>query len=220
MKKCRATNACSFSAKMSAFTAARFKVTEGLQAKYGETRVIDTPISEIAIVGAACGAALMGMRPVAEFQFMDFISCAFDIITNYAAKLRYRDGQGCPIVLRGPCGGNVHGGAVSFAEPGGVLYERAGPQDRRAFDSLRCEGLAESRDPRRRSVIFLEHKYLYRMARLKAEVATDDYIVPIGKAAVRREGKHLSIITYGAMCYIALDAADKLAQGRHRSRSH
>jgi 2-oxoisovalerate dehydrogenase E1 component beta subunit len=189
-----------------------FKVTEGLQAKYGEARVIDTPISEIAITGAACGAALMGLRPVAEFQFMDFISCAFDMIINYAAKLRYRDGHGCPIVLRGPCGGNVHGGPFHSQNPEAYFMNVPGLKIVEPSTAYDAKGLLKAAIRDEDPVIFLEHKYLYRLPRLKAEIPGEDYTVPLSKAAVRREGKHLSIITYGAMCYIALDAAENLAK--------
>ena len=103
-----------------------FKVTDGLLARFGEERVMDTPLSEAAIVGAAVGAAMMGMRPVAEMQFADFFSCAFDMITNFAAKSRYRTGVGVPLVVRGPSGGGVHGGPVPLAEPRGLLRAHAG----------------------------------------------------------------------------------------------
>jgi len=189
-----------------------FKVTEGLQEKYGEARVIDTPISEIAIVGAACGAALMGLRPVAEFQFMDFISCAFDLITNYAAKLRYRNGYSCPIVMRGPCGGNVHGGPFHSQNPEAYFMNVPGLKIVEPSTAYDAKGLLKAAIRDEDPVIFLEHKYLYRLPRVKAEIPAEDYTVPIGKAAVRREGKDLSIITYGAMCYVALDAAEHLAK--------
>ena len=190
-----------------------FKVTEGLQATYGEARVIDTPISEAAIVGAACGAALMGLRPVAEFQFIDFIACAFDMIVNYAAKVRYRNGLGCPIVLRGPCGGNVHGGPFHSQNPESYFLNVPGLKIVEPSTAADAKGLLKSAIRDEDPVIFLEHKYLYRLPRVKAELPAGDHTVPIGKAVVRREGQHLSIMTYGAMCYTALDAAEKLAAG-------
>jgi 2-oxoisovalerate dehydrogenase E1 component beta subunit len=189
-----------------------FKVTEGLQEKYGEGRVIDTPISEAAIVGAACGAAIMGLRPVVEFQFMDFISCAFDMITNYAAKSRYRTGIGIPIVLRGPCGGNVHGGPFHSQNPEAYFMNVPGLKIVEPSTAYDAKGLLKAAIRDEDPVIFLEHKYLYRLPRVKAEIPAGDYTVPIGRAAVRREGRHLSIITYGAMCYTALDAAESLAR--------
>src|ERR1051326_2213088 len=137
-----------------------FKVTEGLQAKYGETRVIDTPISEIAIVGAACGAAMMGMRPVAEFQFMDFISCAFDITTDCAAKLRYRSDHGCPVVLRGPCGGNVHGGPFHSQNPEAYFMNVPGLKIVEPSTAYDAKGLLKAAIRDEDPVIFLEHKYL------------------------------------------------------------
>ncbi len=189
-----------------------FKVTEGLLEKYGEERVIDTPISESAIVGAACGAALMGMRPVAEFQFMDFISCAFDIIINYAAKARYRNNLSVPIVLRGPCGGNVHGGPFHSQNPEAYFLNVPGLKIVEPSTARDAKGLLKAAIRDEDPVIFLEHKYLYRLPRVKEVLPADDYLVPIGKAAVRREGSHLSIITYGAMVYTALDAAENLAK--------
>src|SRR5689334_6620807 len=189
-----------------------FKMTEGFLRKFGEERVIDTPISESAIVGAACGAAMMGMRPVAEMQFIDFISCAFDMITNYAAKSRYRQGIGIPIVVRGPSGGGVHGGpfhsqnveALFLNTPGLKMVEPSTPYDAKGL----IKAAIRDEDP----VLFFEHKFLYRNPKFKQEVPEDDYVVPIGKASVRREGRDLSIITYGAMVYTALDAAEILAK--------
>jgi pyruvate/2-oxoglutarate/acetoin dehydrogenase E1 component len=189
-----------------------FKMTDGFLARFGEERVIDTPISESAIVGAACGAAIMGLRPVAEMQFIDFISCAFDMLTNYAAKSRYRQGIGLPMVVRGPCGGGVHGGpfhsqnveSFFLNTPGLKMVEPATPYDAKGL----IKAAIRDEDP----VLFFEHKLLYRNPKIKQEVPEDDYIVPIGKAATRREGTDLSIITYGAMVYTALDAAEALEQ--------
>jgi 2-oxoisovalerate dehydrogenase E1 component beta subunit len=189
-----------------------FKMTDGFLERFGEERVIDTPISESAIVGAACGAAMMGLRPVAEMQFIDFISCAFDIITNYAAKSRYRQGIGIPIVVRGPCGGGVHGGpfhsqnveSFFMNTPGLKMVEPSTPYDAKGL----IKAAIRDEDP----VLFFEHKLLYRNPKIKQEVPADDYIVEIGKAAVRREGTDLSVITYGAMVYTALEAAERLEQ--------
>ena len=189
-----------------------FKVTEGFYDHFGVNRVIDTPISETAIVGAACGAAMMGMRPVAEMQFIDFISCCFDILTNYAAKSRYRQGIGIPIVVRGPCGGGVHAGpfhsqnveSFFLNTPGLKMVEPSTPYDAKGL----IKAAIRDEDP----VLFFEHKMLYRNPKIKQEVPAEDYIVPIGKAAVRREGRDLSVITYGAMVYTALDAAAALQQ--------
>ncbi|HVF89778.1 MAG TPA: alpha-ketoacid dehydrogenase subunit beta, partial [Blastocatellia bacterium] len=189
-----------------------FKVTEGFQNRFGAGRVIDTPISESAIVGAACGAAMMGMRPVAEMQFIDFISCCFDVLTNYAAKSRYRQGIGIPMVVRGPCGGGVHGGpfhsqnveSFFLNTPGLKMVEPSTPYDAKGL----IKAAIRDDDP----VLFFEHKLLYRNPKIKQELPSDDYVVPIGKAAIRREGADLSIITYGAMVYTALEAAERLEQ--------
>ncbi len=189
-----------------------FKVTEGFLNRFGADRVIDTPISETAIVGAACGAAMMGMRPVAEMQFIDFISCCFDMLTNYAAKSRYRQGVGIPIVVRGPSGGGVHGGpfhsqnveSFFLNTPGLKMVEPSTPYDAKGL----IKAAIRDDDP----VLFFEHKLLYRNPKIKQEVPAGDYVIPIGKASVRREGKDLSVITYGAMVYTALDAADRLQQ--------
>jgi 2-oxoisovalerate dehydrogenase E1 component beta subunit len=187
-----------------------FKVTKGMLDKFGPMRVIDTPISESAIVGAAIGAALVGMRPVAEMQFIDFISCAFDQIVNFAAKCRYRWNAGVPIVVRGPCGGGVHGGPFHSQNPEAYFFNVPGLKIVCPSTAYDAKGLIKAaiRDPD--PVLYFEHKYLYR--RIKEDLPTEDYVVPIGKAALRREGDDLSIITYGAMVYKALEAADELAK--------
>lgn len=185
-----------------------FKVTTGLLEKFGETRVIDTPISESAIVGAAIGAALMGLRPIAEMQFADFISCAFDQIVNFAAKCRYRWGAGIPIVVRAPSGGGIHGGPFHSQNPEMHFVHTPGLKVVCPSTAYDAKGLLKAaiRDPD--PVIFFEHKYLYR--RVKEELPDGDILVPIGKAAVRRSGADISVITYGAMVYVALDAAREL----------
>jgi pyruvate/2-oxoglutarate/acetoin dehydrogenase E1 component len=187
-----------------------FKVTKGMLDKFGPMRVIDTPISESAIVGAAIGATLVGMRPVCEMQFIDFISCAFDQIVNFAAKCRYRWNAGVPIVVRGPCGGGVHGGPFHSQNPEAYFFNVPGLKIVCPSTAYDAKGLIKAaiRDPD--PVLYFEHKYLYR--RIKEDLPTDDFIVPIGKAALRREGDDLSIITYGAMVYKALEAADELAK--------
>jgi 2-oxoisovalerate dehydrogenase E1 component beta subunit len=187
-----------------------FKATAGLLEKFGETRVIDTPISESAIVGAAIGAALMGLRPIAEMQFADFISCAFDQIVNFAAKCRYRWGAGIPIVVRAPSGGGIHGGPFHSQNPEMHFVHTPGLKVVCPSTAYDAKGLLKAaiRDPD--PVIFFEHKFLYRWPRAKEELPSDDFIVPIGKAALRREGTGISIITYGAMVYVALDAATEL----------
>lgn len=187
-----------------------FKLTEGFIDHFGEERMIDTPISEAAIVGAACGAALMGMKPVAEFQFIDFISCGFDMLTNYAAKSRYRGCGGIQAVFRGPCGGGVRGGPFHSLNAESFFLNTAGLKMVEPSTAYDAKGLIKAaiRDPD--PVLFFEHKKLYRLPRLREELPEEEYIVEIGKARTAREGNDLSIITFGAMVLNALDAADKL----------
>jgi 2-oxoisovalerate dehydrogenase E1 component beta subunit len=185
-----------------------FKVTDGLIAEFGEERVIDTPIAETAIVGAAVGAAMMGMRPVAEMQFIDFISCAFDMITNFAAKSRYRTGVGVPLVIRGPSGGGVHGGPFHSQNPEAYFAHTPGLKVVQPATAYDAKGLIKAAIRDDDPVLFFEHKFLYR--RIKEELPSEDYVVPIGKAVVRRPGRDLSIITYGAMMWTALEAAKTL----------
>ena len=182
-----------------------FKVTDGLIGEFGEERVIDTPISETAIVGAAVGAAMMGMRPVAEMQFIDFISCAFDMITNFAAKSRYRTGVGVPLVIRGPSGGGVHGGPFHSQNPEAYFAHTPGLKVVQPATAADAKGLIKAAIRDDDPVLFFEHKFLYR--RIKEEMPPGDHVVPIGKAAVRRAGRDLSVITYGAMVWTALEAA-------------
>jgi pyruvate/2-oxoglutarate/acetoin dehydrogenase E1 component len=187
-----------------------FKVTAGMLDHFGEKRVIDTPISEQAIVGAGIGAAVMGMRPVLEMQFMDFISCAFNQIINYAAKMHFRWGQAVPLVIRGPSGGGVHGGPFHSQNPEAFFVHTPGLKVVQPATAYDAKGLIKSAIRDNNPVIFFEHKFLYR--RIKEEIPEGDYVVPLGEARVAREGNHLSIITYGAMLYVALDAAMQLEQ--------
>ncbi len=186
-----------------------FKVTEGLYERYGADRVIDTPISESAIVGAACGAAMMGMRPVVEMQFIDFISCAFDMLTNFAATSRYRQNIGIPMVLRGPCGGGVRGGPFHSQNVESFFLNTPGLKMVAPSTAYDAKGLLKAAIRDEDPVLYFEHKFLYR--RIKEDLPEEDYIVPIGKARIAREGKDLSVITYGAMVHTALEAAEKLA---------
>jgi 2-oxoisovalerate dehydrogenase E1 component beta subunit len=188
-----------------------FKVTEGLVDRFGEQRVIDTPISEAAIVGSAIGASYLGMRPVCEIQFIDFIACCFDMLTNFAATSRYRNGAAVPIVVRGPCGGGVSGGPFHSLNPESFFLNTPGLKMVEPSTAYDAKGLLKAAIRDDDPVLYFEHKYLYR--RIKDEVPDEDYVVPIGKAAIRREGKDLSIITFGAMVYTALDAAKELAAG-------
>ena len=185
-----------------------FKVTEGMLEKFGADRVIDTPISESAIVGAAVGAALMGMRPVVEMQFMDFIACGFDQIVNMAAKIHYRWGPAVPMVIRGPSGAGVHGGPFHSQSNEMWFVHTPGLKVVIPATAYDAKGLIKASIRDDNPVIFYEHKFLYR--RIKDEVPEEDYVVPLGKAAVRREGTDISVITYGAMVWTALDAAKEL----------
>jgi 2-oxoisovalerate dehydrogenase E1 component beta subunit len=185
-----------------------FKVTEGLQEKFGEARVIDTPISEAAIVGSAIGASYMGMRPVCEIQFIDFIACCFDMLTNFAATSRYRNGAGVPIVVRGPSGGGVGGGPFHSLNPESYFLNTPGLKMVEPSTAYDAKGLLKAAIRDDDPVLYFEHKFLYR--RIKDEVPADDYVVPLGKAVVRRDGTDLSIITFGAMVHTALDAAARL----------
>ncbi|MEE9236047.1 MAG: alpha-ketoacid dehydrogenase subunit beta [Candidatus Acidoferrales bacterium] len=187
-----------------------FKVTEGFLSHFGPERVLDTPISESAIVGAAIGMSYLGLRPVAEFQFIDFIACAFNQITNFVAKSHYRWGAPVPLVLRGPCGGGVHGGPFHSQNPEMYFVHTPGLKVVCPAGAADAKGLIKAaiRDPN--PVLFFEHKFLYR--RIKEEVPDGDVVVPLGQAAVKREGKHLTMVSYAAMLYTCLEAAEKLSQ--------
>ena len=186
-----------------------FKVTEGFHEEFGASRVIDTPISEAAIVGAAAGAAHMGLRPVAEMQFIDFISCAYDMLTNYVATARYRAGLPTPLVVRGPCGGYVRGGPFHSQNPEAAFFHTPGLKIVCPATARDAKGLIKSAIRDDDPVLYFEHKFLYR--RIKETLPEDgDLLTPIGKARVAREGKDLSIITYSAMVWKSLEAAEIL----------
>jgi len=187
-----------------------FKVTDGFIDRFGPERVIDTPIAESAIVGAAFGAALTGMRPVAEFQFMDFIGCAFNQITNMVAKAHYRWGAPAPLVIRGPSGGNVHGGPFHSQNPEMYFVHTPGLKVVCPATAYDAKGLIKASIRDNNPVIFFEHKYLYR--RIKEEIPDEDYLLPLGKARLARQGRDMSIITYAAMVHVALEAADQLSK--------
>lgn len=185
-----------------------FRATEGLIGRYGEDRVIDTPLAESAIVGVAIGASLGGYRPVAEIQFADFIWPAMDQIVSEAARMRYRSHGtwGCPLVIRTPYGAGIHGGLyhsqsieATFAHvPGLKVVAPSTPRD--------AKGLLKSaiRDPD--PVLFLEHKRTYRL--IKGEVPDEEYTIPIGPAEIKRPGRDLTVLTYGLMVHESLKAAD------------
>jgi 2-oxoisovalerate dehydrogenase E1 component beta subunit len=185
-----------------------FKVTLGFQEEFGPWRVLDTPLSETAILAGATGAALMGMRPVAEMQFADFVSCGWDHLVTVAAKQRWRAGTPVPIVLRLPSGGGFSGGPFhsqnpesSFAHiPGLKCVCPATPEDAKGLITAAIE------DPN--PVLFFEHKHLYR--RIKAEVPEERYVTPIGKARIHQPGEDVTLITWGAMVYTADEAAKQV----------
>lgn len=187
-----------------------FKVTEGLMSRFGEGRVIDTPISETGFVGAAAGAAHMGMRPVCEMQFIDFVSCAYSFLTNYVATARYRAFLPCPMVVRGPSGGYVRGGPFHSQNPEAAFLHTPGLKIVYPSTASDAKGLLKAAIRDDDCVLYFEHKYLYR--RIKEELPAGDHVVPIGKARLAREGKDLSIITYAATVWKALEAAEQLAK--------
>jgi 2-oxoisovalerate dehydrogenase E1 component beta subunit len=188
-----------------------FRVTAGFLDRFGPERIVDTPISESAMIGCAIGASMMGLLPVVEMQFIDFISCAFNQIINFAAPSHYRWGQRVPIVVRGPAGGNVHGSAYHSQNPESYFQHTPGLKIVAPGTVADAYGLlrAAIHDPN--PVLYFEHKYLYR--RLKDELVIGDGgdgLVPIGEARLARAGRDLSVITYGAMLQVALEAAGRL----------
>ncbi len=189
-----------------------FKVTAGFVDKFGTERVIDTPISEEGYTGVAIGAAFNGLRPIVEFQFIDFIANAFNMITNFAAKSRYRWGAGVPIVMRGPAGGGVRAGPFHSQNPEMHFVHTPGIKVVVPATVADARGLMKSAIRDEDPVLYLEHKKLYRQIKVAAEeLEGQEELVPIGKAAIRRRGKHIVLITYGAMLYTALEAAEVLA---------
>jgi 2-oxoisovalerate dehydrogenase E1 component beta subunit len=185
-----------------------FKVTEGLLDRFGEQRVIDTPISEIALVGAAAGAGHMGMLPIVEMQFIDFIANAYDMLTNYVATARYRAFLPCPMVVRGPSGGYVRGGPFHSQNPEAGFIHTPGLKVVYPATASDAKGLFKAAVRDDDCCLFFEHKYLYR--RIKEEMPAGDHVVPIGKARTAREGRDLSIITYAATVWKSLEAAEQL----------
>jgi len=188
-----------------------FKVTRGFLQKFGEERVIDSTLSEAAILGAAVGAAVVGMRPIVEMQFADFVTCGFNQLVTNAAKTHYRWGLPVPMVVRLPAGGYIHGGPYHSASPEGWFLHVPGLKMVAPSTSYDAKGLmiAAIRDPN--PVLFLESKFLYR--REKGDVPDQDFEVPIGKGRVVREGTDLTVITYGSAVHLVLEASTMLSSG-------
>ena len=186
-----------------------FKVTDGFQEEFGAWRVIDMPLSETAIVAGATGAALMGMRPVAEMQFADFVSCAWDHLVTVAAKQHYRAGTPIPIVLRLPSGGGFSGGPFHSQNPESLFAHIPGLKVVCPATPEDAKGLLVSAIEDANPVLFFEHKHLYR--RIKGEVPDERYATPFGKARVHRAGDDIVVVTWGAMVYTAAEAAEIVA---------
>lgn len=185
-----------------------FKITQGFLDEFGPARVIDTPISESGFVGAACAAATVGFRPVVEFQFIDFIACAFDQIVNYAAKCYYRWGVPVPIVFRGPTGGGIHAGPYHSQNPEAWFAHTPGLKVVLPSTAKDAKGLLTAAIRDNNPVVYLENKFLYRHYR--EEVPDDEHIVPLGVAALRTMGRDLSIISYGAAVHLCVEVARML----------
>jgi 2-oxoisovalerate dehydrogenase E1 component beta subunit len=187
-----------------------FKATKGFQEHFGPERVIDSVLSEAAIIGAATGAALAGMRPIAEMQFADFVTCAFNQLVTNASKIYYRWGIPVPMVVRLPSGGYIHGGPYHSASteawfahvPGLKVVAPSTPSD--------AKGLIKAAVRDNNPVMFFEFKYLYR--RVKGEVTDGDITVPIGKGDVKREGGDVTIITYGSTVHFSLEASEIISK--------
>jgi 2-oxoisovalerate dehydrogenase E1 component beta subunit len=187
-----------------------FRATDGLQQRFGADRVIDTPLAELSIVGVAIGAAMQGLHPVVEIQFADYIHPAYDQIVNEAAKIRYRSNGafGCPLVIRAPFGAGVHGGLYHSQSVEALFYHVPGLKIVIPSTPAECKGLLKSavRDPD--PVLFFEHKKSYR--RVRGEVPDGSVTIPLGQAAVHREGSDVTVVTYGVGVHLALEAAERV----------
>jgi 2-oxoisovalerate dehydrogenase E1 component beta subunit len=188
-----------------------FKVTEGFLDAFGVDRVIDTPISEAGFTGAAAGAAHMGMRPVVEMQFMDFVSCAYEPLTNYIATSRWRGSGPLPLVVRGPVGGGVRGGPFHSQNPEMAFFHTPGLKIVYPATALDAKGLLKSAIRDDDPVLYFEHKKLYRAPFLRAVLPAEDYVVPLGVARLHRAGTDVTVVTYGMMVHETQKAADTLA---------
>lgn len=185
-----------------------FKVTKGLQEEFGPWRVIDMPLSETAILGSATGAALMGLRPVAEMQFADFVSCGFDHLVTVAAKQHYRVGDAVPIVVRLPSGGGFSGGPFHSQSPESLFAHIPGLKVVCPSTPVDAKGLLASAIADPNPVLFFEHKHLYR--RIREDVPDQRYTIPLGQARIHRAGSDVTVVTWGAMTWTAAQAAETL----------
>jgi pyruvate/2-oxoglutarate/acetoin dehydrogenase E1 component len=189
-----------------------FKVTDGFLDAFGDHRVVDTPISEAGFTGAAAGAAHMGLRPVVEMQFMDFVSCAYEPLTNYIATSRWRQAGAQPIVIRGPVGGGVRGGPFHSQNPEMAFFHTPGLKIVYPSTARDAKGLLKAAIRDDDPVLFFEHKKLYRAPFLREVLPPEDYVVPLGEARVVRPGADVSIVTYGNMVHESRKAAEQLEE--------
>jgi pyruvate/2-oxoglutarate/acetoin dehydrogenase E1 component len=185
-----------------------FKVTQGLLDEFGAHRVVDTPISESGMIGAAIGASMVGLKPVVEMQFIDFLACGYNQLVNFAGKLRYRLGQGAALVVRGPCGAGVSGSAFHSQSPEASYL--CVPGIKVAYPSTPADayGLLRSAIQDPDPVLFLEHKFLYR--RIKGELGSGP--LAFGQAKICRPGEKVTLVTYGATVHTALEVAEQFGQ--------
>jgi 2-oxoisovalerate dehydrogenase E1 component beta subunit len=186
-----------------------FRVTQGFLEEFGRPRILDTPLSESAILGAAVGAAILGLRPVAEMQFADFVAGGFNMLVNFAAKAHYRWGAKVPMVVRLPSGGGTRGGPFHATNPEAWFARVPGLKVVAPATVRDAKGLIKSAIRDDNPVLYFEHKYLYR--RLK-DTLEGEVLTPIGKARVAREGRHVSYISYGSMVYHGMNVAGELAR--------
>jgi 2-oxoisovalerate dehydrogenase E1 component beta subunit len=187
-----------------------FKMTAGFLEAFGSERVVDTPISEAGFTGLAAGAAQMGLRPVVEMQFMDFIACAYEPLTNYVATSRWRGSGAVPLVVRGPVGGGVRGGPFHSQNPEMAFFHTPGLKLVYPSTAYDAKGLLKTAIRDEDPVLFFEHKKLYRAPALRELLPEEDYTIPFGRARLHREGRDLTIVTYGAMVHDCLQVAEQL----------
>jgi 2-oxoisovalerate dehydrogenase E1 component beta subunit len=192
-----------------------FRISAGLLEEFGPERVIDTPMSEAAIIGSAVGSALMGMRPIAEMQFIDFITCGFDQIINIATKMYWRVGMPVPIVIRGPSGTGTKDVSSYSTDSEAWFFHTPDIKVVVPSTTYDAKGMLKAAIRDNNPVLYLEQKWLYRMPALLEELPNEDYVVPLGKAIVRRQGEDMTILTYGAMVHQCLQAAQTLEENDH-----